>query len=613
MAGPSACPRCKTTLEPGSRFCSRCGAAIAGATDPTMADMAMTPLPSTDPMIGRQIIGQYVIRRKLGEGGMGAVYVADQPSVGRTAVIKVLHPQFSRDRNMAARFEIEAKAAARLTNPHIVAIYNYGDIGDGTLFLAMEHLEGRSLDEAITGSGRMAPARAVRIAAQVCDALAEAHRAGIVHRDLKPSNIMLVRRGRETDFAKVLDFGIAKLEGVRMTATGAVFGTPQYMSPEQLRGETIDGRSDIYSLAVIVFEMLSGQLPFRSSTPAGFMHKHISEPPPRFRTLDPQLEVPPALEAAVQRALAKDPGARPQTAEAFAEEMEAAVGRALAVASPDGIAPIPTVSPVGPATQRGRVVKMRVAWALGGVLAAGGVGAAVLLHRSPPQQPPAVVQTSRPDAAAAVKAAPPDAAATVAEAPRTTPPPPQAPPQPKTKKIARAPKLPAGPLAGPPPGGGGSPTGLANLPPGSEELIAKPIPELESELRRVVAKSRLPPSSIKQVFESYALQSRLAAPEQREQYQRSFLVNLIVAYRKPELHLQAGEDRPVAELKKIFLTTPFKNKDMKDETRQTILDNLLKAYDGDSFKPEDRDFYRRMALANAIKSYAEDPSVLDKR
>src|SRR5262249_10369233 len=154
MAGATACPRCKTALEPGARFCSRCGATYPGGTDPTMnisepmppegggppAGSAgrgggiHPPVRSTDPMIGRQIIGQYVIRRKLGEGGMGAVYVADQPSVGRTAVIKVLHPQFSRDPNMAARFEIEAKAAARLANPHIVAIYNYGDAGDGMLF-----------------------------------------------------------------------------------------------------------------------------------------------------------------------------------------------------------------------------------------------------------------------------------------------------------------------------------------------------------------------------------------------------------------------------------------------------------------------------------------------
>src|SRR5262249_35242480 len=152
------------------------------------------------------------------------------------------------------------------------------------------------------------------IAAQCCDALGEAHRAGIVHRDLKPSNIMLVTRGRDADFVKVLDFGIAKLEGVKMTATGAIFGTPQYMSPEQLRGESLDGRSDLYSLGVILFEMLTGQLPFRSQTPAGFMHKHISEPPPQMRTLEPALAITPALEDAVQRALAKSPAQRPQTA-----------------------------------------------------------------------------------------------------------------------------------------------------------------------------------------------------------------------------------------------------------------------------------------------------------
>src|SRR5262245_13818302 len=253
----AACPRCASPLESGARFCSRCGAQIAGAADPTQRDMTQTPMPAADPLIRRQVIGQYVSRKKLGEGGMGAVYVADQPSVGRTAVIKVLHPHFSRDPQMAPRFEIEARAAARLTNPHIVAIYNYGDMGDGTLFLAMEHLAGQNLEQAIRAAGPLSPERAVRIVVQVCDALAEAHRAGVVHRDLKPSNIMLVERGREPDFVKVLDFGIAKLEGEKLTATGAIFGTPQYMSPEQLRGESPDGRSDLYSLGVILFEMLT--------------------------------------------------------------------------------------------------------------------------------------------------------------------------------------------------------------------------------------------------------------------------------------------------------------------------------------------------------------------
>src|SRR5262249_36130423 len=169
--GMPSCPRCAATLDGGARFCSRCGAALATATEPTERDLSERPQLAPDPLIGRQIIGQYVIRRKLGEGGMGAVYIADQPSVGRTAVIKVLHPHFSRDPHMAPRFEIEARAAAKLQNPHIVAIYNYGDMGDGTLFLAMEHLEGRSLDDAIRADGRIAPPRAVRIAVQCCDAL----------------------------------------------------------------------------------------------------------------------------------------------------------------------------------------------------------------------------------------------------------------------------------------------------------------------------------------------------------------------------------------------------------------------------------------------------------
>ena len=162
-------------------------------------------------------------------------------------------------------------------------------------------------------------------------------------------------------------------------------------------------------------------------------------------------------------------------------------------------------------------------------------------------------------------------------------------------------------------GGGTSATSLASLPAGAEELISKPIPELENELRRVCARSRLPPSALKTVFESYALQTRLAAPDQREQYQRSYLINLIVAYRKPELRLQSGEDKPVAELKRIFLSAPLKNKNITDETRHQMMDNLLKVYDQDTFKPEDRDFYRRMALANLIKTNVEDPSVLDKK
>src|SRR5262249_8419341 len=633
----AACPRCASPLESGARFCARCGAPSAGAADPTQRDMTQTPMPAADPLIGRQVIGQYVIRKKLGEGGMGAVYVADQPSVGRTAVIKVLHPHFSRDPQMAPRFEIEARAAARMQNPHIVAIYNYGDMGDGTLFLAMEHLEGRSLDDAIRADGRIAPPRAVRIAVQCCDALGEAHRAGIVHRDLKPPNIMLVRRGRDLDFVKVLDFGIAKLEGVKMTATGAVFGTPQYMSPEQLRGEALDGRSDIYSLAVILFEMLTGQLPFKSQTPAGFMHKHLSEPPPAMRVLDPRLDVPAAIEAAVQHALAKDPAARPQSAAPFAEELEAAVtGRMAAALSPTASAPVavgavPTVEPVGRSTRRSRTLRVRAAYAIGGLLAAGVATTAFVMrehwHPQRLQAPggadaaahsggPGVVRLG----AAIAHGPPADAAPAGQTVLPTVPVGPTVPNGPSGKvpgrKITKLPKPPpvphipvpeTGPTqvpANPTVPAGGSTPPIA-LSPETEALLGRSLPELEAELRRVVAHSRLPPSSIKQVFDSYALMSR----SMNEDQPKTYLVQPIVDYRKPELRLQPGEEKSVKELTAIFMSMKTKNP-MTDETRKQILANVMKGWDESTVAPEDKEFYKRTGLAGLIKSYAEDPSVL---
>ena len=163
------------------------------------ADISTQPQPGSfhgqvaqDPMIGRRILDQYVVRARIGEGGMGAVYLADQPNVGRNAVIKIVHPWLSRDPTISARFDTEARAAAQLQNPHIVSIYNYGRLPDATLFIAMEHLEGCTLADLLREHGRLAPTRAVGIATQVCEALTEAHRRGVVHRDLTPSNLMLV-------------------------------------------------------------------------------------------------------------------------------------------------------------------------------------------------------------------------------------------------------------------------------------------------------------------------------------------------------------------------------------------------------------------------------------
>jgi serine/threonine protein kinase len=285
-----------------------------------------------DGNLGRRLLDQYVLVEKIGEGGMGAVYLADQPTMGRRAVVKLLHPSLSRDPQVAARFNLEARAAAALNHPHIVTVYNYGALPDGVLYLAMEHLDGRDLERAIEESGRLSPARAVHVARQICEALAEAHARGVVHRDLKPSNVMLVTRGRDDEFVKVLDFGIAKVRGVALTASGMIFGTPEYMSPEQLCGRELDGRSDLYALGVVLFEMLSGRLPFAGETPEQQMAAHLETLPPSLASVAPDADVPRELDALVARLLAKDPAARPSSAEQLSELLAAALADAPATA-----------------------------------------------------------------------------------------------------------------------------------------------------------------------------------------------------------------------------------------------------------------------------------------
>jgi serine/threonine protein kinase len=285
-----------------------------------------------DANLGRRLIDQYVLVDKIGEGGMGAVYLADQPTMGRRAVVKLLHPALSRDPQVAARFNLEARAAAALNHPHIVTVYNYGALPDGVLYLAMEHLDGRDLERTIEESGRMSAARAVHVARQICEALGEAHARGVVHRDLKPSNVMLVTRGRDDEFVKVLDFGIAKVRGVALTSSGMVFGTPEYMSPEQLNGRELDGRSDLYGLGVLLFEMLTGRLPFECATPEQFMTAHLEALPPSVAEIAPDADLPRELEALVARLLAKDPAARPATADELSELLAAAIGAAPSTA-----------------------------------------------------------------------------------------------------------------------------------------------------------------------------------------------------------------------------------------------------------------------------------------
>jgi serine/threonine-protein kinase len=581
----SSCSRCGTPVSAGARFCARCGtpADAGGGLDPTCA-----PETAPDPLVGRNVIGQYVIRSKLGEGGMGAVYLAEQPSVGRTAVIKVMHPQFGRDPKIAPRFEMEARAAAKLTNAHIVAIYNYGDMGDGTLFLAMEHLAGRTMDQELAQRGPMAPARALRIMAQCCEALGEAHGAGIVHRDLKPPNIMLVERGRDPDFVKVLDFGIAKLEGVKMTATGAVFGTPQYMSPEQLRGEPLDGRSDLYALGVILYELVCGRLPFESNTPAGYMHKHLTEQPPSMRTLVPHLHVPAALESVVRRLLAKKASDRPRSADALGEE----IAQLLAELGPDGSVPR--------TAQRTRsATRGRAAFAAGGIVVLGAAVALVVWHdRKPPPPGPA-------PAAAMAAAAPAVAASPVADKPAEPPPSTPETPTPRVGAIPpRPPRAHAPAATGQPPpavppakASGGRP--LTELPPEVAALTTESIDTLSNKLDKLKPHIKIPPSMIRKSLEAFELSARTMAPEQRDATRRQMLAQLISAYQQPNVRLSALEEHSLADLTAQFMSVETKTP-MSEDIRRGILKRALETYDQDQFAPEDRDLYKRMAVAGLI-------------
>ncbi len=278
--------------------------------------------------IGREVAGRYRILAKLGEGGMGAVYRAEQISLKRTVALKVLRPELSAEPGMVRRFNAEAELAAKLSHPNTVTLFDFGQDADGSLFIAMEYLEGRSLREVLTREGPLSPGRALAISEQLCASLADAHSRGIVHRDLKPDNVMLVKRGRATDVARVLDFGIAKLRDEQtdganrpMTRAGDLLGTPQYMAPEQIRGETVDARTDIYALGAMLYEMVTGRLPFEGPTLMSILSKHLTEMPVPPRDRRPDLRISPTLNQLVMDALDKDPARRPATMDAFADRL----------------------------------------------------------------------------------------------------------------------------------------------------------------------------------------------------------------------------------------------------------------------------------------------------
>ena len=275
----------------------------------------------------RMITDKYRLDRLLGRGGMGAVYEATHIELERVVAVKLLLPDFTADVEALERFRREARAAARLNHPNVADTYDYGSLPDGGAYIVMELVEGQTLRERMNEGGALPFGEAIMVARQVAKGVAAAHRNGITHRDLKPSNIILTRDHDEHVLAKVVDFSVAKLKegttsGTALTATGSLIGTPRYMAPEQCADNKTDERSDIYSLGVILYEMIAGRPPFDGPTTTAIAIKHIQEPPPPIEQLRP--DVPVGLRNLIMQSLAKSPSERPQTAQEFGSRLDEA-------------------------------------------------------------------------------------------------------------------------------------------------------------------------------------------------------------------------------------------------------------------------------------------------
>jgi tRNA A-37 threonylcarbamoyl transferase component Bud32 len=388
------------------------------ASQPVTIGLAATPVPSTDvaapapaapiakvdPYVGKTIDGRYVVDRILGEGGMGVVYAARHKAIDKRVALKVLRGEMAQDQELNDRFLQEARAASAIGNQHIVDISDFGKLPDGSTYFAMEFLDGKSLGAVLTEEkGPMPVPRLCRIAKQIAQGLSAAHAASIVHRDLKPDNLMLITRGREREFVKILDFGIAKVGGAtkKMTRAGSVFGTPHYMSPEQAAGAAVDHRTDIYALGVILYEMASGKVPFDADNFMGILTQHMYKAPVPIRALVPVIEVPAGLDAIVLKCLTKKPEGRYAGMDDLILDLEKleqgvlpdAVGEMMARSGGFNVPADYFRSSGMPAPVPGSPVQPRKRWPLVATIAAVASGAglvAIVLARSPssPAQTP---------------------------------------------------------------------------------------------------------------------------------------------------------------------------------------------------------------------------------
>ncbi|MGZ3439956.1 MAG: serine/threonine-protein kinase, partial [Polyangia bacterium] len=319
------------------------------------------PAPGASPMVGEVVDGRYKIVALIGEGGMGRVYRAEQLRLQRSVAVKVLHREYSAVPEVGQRFEREAIALARLDHPNCVAVQDFGRLPDGSLFLVMSYLQGELLRTAIDTTP-CSIARALHVARHLLSGLAHAHQAGIVHRDVKPENVMLVHHEGDPDFAKLFDFGLVKLLAAEaaspenLTRVGQRFGTPAYMSPEQALGRAVDARTDLYSLTVVLYEMLVGHPLFVADDEEGLLVMHAAKAPPSLAEGAPARTFPPALEELVRRGLAKSPNERFASAAEYLAAVDACAG-ALAGAAPAAGSPSAARAPVAPSRRLFRAAR----------------------------------------------------------------------------------------------------------------------------------------------------------------------------------------------------------------------------------------------------------------
>ncbi|MCP3098527.1 serine/threonine protein kinase [Myxococcus sp. K15C18031901] len=334
------CQRCETQHEALNGVCPSCGG----------TELLKVAEPAVDRMLGKVVAGRYRVLKRLGQGGMGSVYLAEQVGIGQQVAMKFLNSGLSMDPDVARRFLNEAKSYARVAHPNAVTLHDFGQDDEGSLYLSMEYVEGDDLKHLLASVGRLNVHEAGDIILQVADVLAFAHARGVVHRDLKPENVM-VRQGLRGWHAKVLDFGIARIidGATRLTAQGAVAGTPRYMSPEQAMGLDVDARADVYAVGVVLFELLTGVQPFDGASVAEIMQKQVHQPIPRLVDVVPELDLP-AIDAVIQKATAKKRVERYTTMEAFAVDLSNALptmtGR-------------PPISGVSPAVRAGTAEQSR--------------------------------------------------------------------------------------------------------------------------------------------------------------------------------------------------------------------------------------------------------------